>query len=266
MENEEENELVVADDAQQTTQNEEVTEVKEGGQENVEPTEKTYSQTDVDRILDARSKSLNRKHQKELQKYKSVENTLKQGMKLDNIDDISRELNKFYKEQGVEITSNADYHDDREDKILAKADADEIIALGENEMIRRANELAGLKRNARENEEFMILGENLTRIEAKKELKQKGIDEAILDSSDFKEFASQFNSNIKMSDIYDIYSKTKGLKRKQPRPMESLANNTSATNEVKDFYTRDEALKFTVKDFDRNPKLYEAVEKSMENW
>ena len=48
--------------------------------------------------------------------------------------------------------------------------------------------------------------------------------------------------------------------------MGSMKNSTSDDGTVKDFYTRDEALKFTKKDFDRNPALFKAVEQSMLKW
>ena len=54
--------------------------------------------------------------------------------------------------------------------------------------------------------------------------------------------------------------------KKEVRTMGSLKNNTTNDTGVKDFYTRDEALKFTKKDFDNNPELFKAVEKSMLKW
>ena len=36
--------------------------------------------------------------------------------------------------------------------------------------------------------------------------------------------------------------------------------------EIKDFYTYEEASKFTRKDFDKNPALFKAVERSMTMW
>jgi hypothetical protein len=42
--------------------------------------------------------------------------------------------------------------------------------------------------------------------------------------------------------------------------------NTTKEDTVKEFYTRDEALKFTKEDFDKNPALFKAVENSMYKW
>ena len=41
---------------------------------------------------------------------------------------------------------------------------------------------------------------------------------------------------------------------------------TTVDKGVKDFYSREEAMKFTVEDFNKNPALFEAVEKSMRKW
>ena len=46
--------------------------------------------------------------------------------------------------------------------------------------------------------------------------------------------------------------------------MGSMKNN--ATEEVKDFYTYEESLKFTRKDFEKNPALFKAIEQSMTKW
>ena len=41
---------------------------------------------------------------------------------------------------------------------------------------------------------------------------------------------------------------------------------TTPANEVKEFYTYEEASKFTRKDFEANPELFKAVENSMTKW
>jgi hypothetical protein len=48
--------------------------------------------------------------------------------------------------------------------------------------------------------------------------------------------------------------------------MGSMKNNTAVDITVKDFYSADEAKKFTQKDFDNIPGLYEAVVSSMGKW
>jgi hypothetical protein len=42
--------------------------------------------------------------------------------------------------------------------------------------------------------------------------------------------------------------------------------NTTVDEGVKDYYSFEEAKRFTKADFDKNPKLFAAVEKSMAKW
>ena len=48
--------------------------------------------------------------------------------------------------------------------------------------------------------------------------------------------------------------------------MGSMTNKEVADNGVKDFYTYEEAMKFTKADFDKNPLLYTKVQESMTKW
>ena len=48
--------------------------------------------------------------------------------------------------------------------------------------------------------------------------------------------------------------------------MGSMKNTDSADNSVKDYYSPEEAKKFSVEDFNKNPALFEAVKKSMQKW
>ena len=56
------------------------------------------------------------------------------------------------------------------------------------------------------------------------------------------------------------------FRSKEIKTMGSMKNATSEDGTVKDFYSYEEATKFTKKDFDKNPALYEAVRKSMTKW
>jgi hypothetical protein len=48
--------------------------------------------------------------------------------------------------------------------------------------------------------------------------------------------------------------------------MGSMKNTTAGNAAVKDFYSYEEAVKFTKSDFDKNPELLKAVEASMSKW
>ena len=93
---------------------------------------------------------------------------------------------------------------------------------------------------------------------------QIGVTEDVYNSKDFMDFASKFNSNTPIKDIYDIYNKTQS--KKEIRTMGSMRNTEPADNGVKDFYTPEEARKFTLKELNDNPALFKAIENSMRQW
>lgn len=270
----EDNENLEVDDQEtQTQQNNEESEVSE---ENVDNTDtepqkqpKTYTQEELDKILDARTNRLNRKHQKEIAGYRKLENTLRQGLGKNNgedIDNITNSLDEFYKDQGIEINHDVSYRDDEEEKILGQADARNIIELGEEEMNSVVSELANKKRTAREDETLKIIYNELTIRKAKSELAEQGADSSIIESDKFKKFASQYAANVPLTKIYEYYKKINGIQKQQPKTPGSMKGSNKNAVEVKDFYTKEEAEKFTVEDFDRNPKLWKAIEDSASKW
>lgn len=98
-----------------------------------------------------------------------------------------------------------------------------------------------------------------------RQLLEIGVSEDVYNSAEFKSFASKFNSDTPITDIYNIYNQiTKP--QKQVQQMGSLKSTTSGENDIKDFYSYDEASKFTNADFEKNPKLFEAVKNSMRKW
>ena len=110
----------------------------------------------------------------------------------------------------------------------------------------------------------MKLAEYRKQEQSRKELAAMGVDNKALEAKDFVEFAKLLDPKMSLKDKYTTYQKYKP--KKEIEPMGSMKNTDSTDPGVKDFYTREEALKFTRKDFDANPKLLEAVEKSMTKW
>jgi hypothetical protein len=117
---------------------------------------------------------------------------------------------------------------------------------------------------SREKAMFKVLAEHRQEAERSNELSQIGVTEDVYKSKEFAEFASKFNAKTPIKDIYDIYTKTQP--KKEIKTMGSMKNTDTGENGVKDYYSFEEASKFTKAEFDKNPALYDAVVKSMSKW
>ena len=259
-----ENENLVLDDTENV---ETVTTEETTGEEQVEIPVKTYTQEEVDEIVGKRLARNTAKIRKEYtKKYGDLENVLKAGTGKDNLVELTDTFREFYTQKGIHIPSEPTYSG-RDIEVLAKAEADDIINAGFEEVVEEVDRLAELgieNMSAREKQVFKELAEYRQNAERSNELSKLGVTEDVYNSKEFKDFASKFGTNTTITEIYEIYNKMQP--KKEVRTMGSLKNNTTNDTGVKDFYTRDEALKFTKKDFDNNPELFKAVEKSMLKW
>lgn len=288
MENEElDNELVVNDDVPETSEEnlEEVnistSEDEKQVQENVEEAEQ--SSEDIEKLVEERANKLfeekveerlvrdrinrERKQNKELAKYRQLENVIKAGLGVDNLDDAISKTSDFYKEQGITIPDFKDVYSERDEKILAKADAQEIIELGKNEMEAEANRIASIpeaKRTIREKTIFDTLCKELISLKDVEELSSKGYKTDVLDTKEFSDFRNQFNVNTSISTIYEMYNKMHGQVVEQPRSPGS-AKSTTTVKQIKDYYSPEDFDKLTDEDL-RNPKIMEIVDKSRLQW
>ena len=198
-------------------------------------------------------------------KYSRVEEVLNAGLGTNDINEATEKLTEFYKEQGVNIPEQK--LTTRQEKILAEAEANEIIADGYNELVKEVDKLANKGADNLTSKEKLIftkLAEERTRQEALKDLKSIGIGEEILEDKEFKEFSDKLNPKLSLKEKYEMYEKIKP--KKKIETIGSMKGTPSKDNGVKEFYSRDEALKFTKEDFDKNPKLFKAVEESMAKW
>lgn len=263
-----ENENLVTDvteNVEETTeetinQSEEVPVIKKDAEEEM------FTKEQIDDMIAKKIARKEAKIRKEYEKkYSKLENVLKAGTGKDNINDITNDLTNYYERNGIDIPDVSDYTDD-DLKTLGKYDADSIINDGFDEVVSEVDRLSDLgvdKMTPREKATFEKLANYRHMEEARKELKSKGIGEDILDSKEYKEFTSKLNPNMSEIEKYDMYVK---FQPKRAEVMGSMSNKSSGDSGVKDFYTRDEALKFTQEDFDKNPALFKAVENSMLKW
>lgn len=242
--------------------------------ENVEQTtEETpkYTETEFNAKLDeVLGKKLARKEAKIRKeydrKYGQLEEVLKAGTGKDNVEEMTDTFRQFYEKKGIQIRKKPDYTDE-DIRVLAERDANEFIQAGYEDVVEEVDRLTGIgfeNMTAREKATFKVLAEHRQYTEQSNELTQMGVTEDVFNSKEFKDFKKKFASNTPITEVFDIYRKTQP--KKEIKTMGSMKNAESGDNGVKDFYSVEEARRFTKEDFDKNPALFEAVQKSMTKW
>ena len=245
---------------------------EEKGDEVIEtPKEALLTEAILKERLARQKRSLERKFEKtlseKLSKYDQTETILRKGLEVNNIDEANEKLKTFYQEKGIEIPeAKQQQYSKWEEEVLAKAEAEEIISDGFEEMESEANRLAniGIKNLSNKDKTiFNTLASKLVVENNKKALAQNGIDAKILDDADFKEFSSKFKSTEKIVDVYNLFNKNT-KEKKAIKPIGSM--KTDDTNKVKDYYTPEEANKLTMDDYNKNPGLEDIIVKSAALW
>lgn len=202
-------------------------------------------------------------------KHEELINMMKSALGAKDIDEVITKSREFYKEQGMTIPEiiNKPSLNERDEIVLAKADANDIIKLGKSEMEIEANRIAAIPekdRSLRDKTIFNDVCKELVRMNDIESLKVKGYDTKVLEDKDFSSFREQFNLNTPVSQIYEMYNQVHGSKKVQPKSPGS-AKTTQTNNEIKDYYTPEEVRAFKEEDLD-NPKLMRAIELSMQKW
>lgn len=242
------------------------------GTENVEHTTeetpvKTYTQEEVDALVGKRLARNEAKIRREYdRKYGGLTDVLKAGTGKETVEEMTDTFTQFYEKKGIQIKKKPEYSD-ADLQILAKADADEIIRSGYEDVVDEVDRLVNIgvdNMTDREKAIFKVLAEHRKNAETSKELAEIGVTEDVYNSQEFKDFAGKFNPSTPIKDIYNIFAKTQP--KKEVRTMGSMTNTEVADNGVKDFYTYEEAMKFSKADFDKNPLLYKRVQESMTKW
>ena len=233
--------------------------------------EKKYTDDDVNRIV-GKKKELTRKQMEQEFASRNKETDellaiLKAGTGKETVGDLKEAFAEYYKNNGVNVdTPKAQSYSKRDLDTLARADADEIISLGDNEVAEEIDRLTNLGNDnlsEREKTTLELLSKHKVHADKMKELKEIGISEEVYNGTDFQEFAAMFDSKTPLSKVYEIFASTKN--QKNVKPMGSV-KTTSAPTAVKDYYTPEEAKRLTTADFNSTPGLLEAVEKSMLKW
>lgn len=231
------------------------------------PLPKTYTQEEVDAIVGKAKARAKAKIEKDYQrKYGGLEEVLKAGTGKESVEEMTDTFAQFYKSKGINVPEKPNYSA-KDIEVLARAEADEIIRGGFDEVVEEVDRLTQLgvaRMTEKEKAVFKTLATYRQDAERGRELGKIGVTEDVYNSPEFRAFAGKFNSTTPITDIYDIYAKT--LPKKDIKPMGSMKNNPTADKGVKEFYTPEEARQFSKQDYDKNPELYKAVVNSMYKW
>lgn len=225
------------------------------------PAKKTYNEEEVNHIVGKKLARNTAKLKREFEKkYGELENVLRAGTGKETVEEITDTFRDYYQRKGIQMSTTPSYSD-RDIEVLAKAEADEIINAGFDEVVGETDRLSQIgyeKMTPRERAVFKSLAEHRQKAERGKELAKIGVTEDIYDSDRFKAFASKFNSSTPITEIYTLYNAT--LPKKEVRTMGSVTS--SQAPKVKDFYTQEEIERLTDEDLD-NEEVWNAVRRSM---
>ena len=245
-----------------------VAEVTENVEQTTEQTPvKTYTQEEVDAMMGKRVARTEAKIRKEYdRKYGNLEEVLKAGTGKESVEELTETFTDFYTKKGIQLRKEPTYSE-RDTEVLARAEAKDIIDAGYEEVVDEVDRLMRIgveNMTAREKAVFKTLAEHRQSEERGRELSQIGVTKDVYTSKEFNDFASKFNPNTPIREIYDIYAKTQP--KKEIQTMGSMKSNGAPDTGVKDFYTVEEARQFSKADYDKNPALFAAVKKSMTKW
>ena len=238
-----------------------------------EEPEKKYTEEDFQAKMNeilarkiARERSKIRKeYEEEFAPYREAETVLNAGLKTTNITEATEKMREYYQGKGVEIPQyQAPRYPEEDLKVLAENEARKVIDSGLEDVIEEANRLAakGVENmSPREKLVFKALAEYGEAEGRRKELLEIGVKDDVISSSEFQEFAKQFNQNVPITNVYKLYEKT--TKQQQAEPIGSMRN--ANPGDEKPYFTPEEVDKLTEKDYD-DPKIFQKVRESMSRW
>ena len=243
-----------------TSQEEEKKEVKTYTAEEVEKMVNDRRNNLLPKKIEREKRKMEKQYSDKLAKYEETDSILKAGLGTKDISESNQRMREFYKEQGIDIPAySKPRYSDEDEKILGQAEASKIIDLGFEEMQEEANRLAAIgvdKMTPREKVIFNTLADELTHQKQVKELAKLGVKEEILNDSEFKEFASQFNSKTPIKNVYEMYTKIKPQKK-----YEQIGSMKNIKEPVqKDYYSNEEIAKMSPEEIRKN---WDVIRKSM---
>lgn len=241
--------------------------VEQTTEETVQQPEKLFTQEEMNAAVGkAKARERAKVTRQYERQYGELVDVLKTGTGEDDLGKIKDIYREHYEKRGVQFRQPS--YSDRDLAVLANAEAQDIISGGYEDVVEEVDRLADkgvANMNAREKVIFETLAKYRQQEERSQALSRIGVTEDVYNSKEFAEFASMFNPNTPIDKVFSLYRQEK-QPNKNYQTMGSMKNHESGDNGVKDFYSVEEARKFTKEDFDKNPALYEAVQKSAQKW
>ena len=258
------------------------------GQGTTKEEPKLYSEQELNARLEAQRKEINENNQNawnmrwKAEKGRIEENNAKKDelvnlmMKKTDSKSLDELLDTSYANYGEERPKNTKVNL-KDDEVLGKHDASEILSLDFDFIKEEAERLENISRSTREDVTYKELTkyieERSRKEKIKKEIQDNGIDEKVLEDKEFLEFAENFKEGVSMKTIYDTYSKTKTPVTVKDEPKVNnkpfsagSMKNTHTEQVIKDYYSFEEAKALTREDYKRNPKLIDIVNESAKSW
>ena len=234
-------ENVEEETTEENTQEEEVEEVELTEEE--QPQENGHFYTDEEfnrRVNEAADRRVARKMRKvnqEMDSYKDTINVLKSQIGGETIEEVNSNLRKLYTENGNELPEKYVSEDKEYTEFKAKQESDSIIEDGYDAIQEEAHNLyaKGYENlSPKEKIIFTNLVDALNKEEDIRALKGLNVDTKILEDKDFIEYRKQFNREVPITKIYEMYSGKNENKINTPG---NLENNSKAE---KGYFTDEE--------------------------
>lgn len=251
---------------EEITENTEATPAEEKVESPKMYTEEEYNNK-LNEVAGKRASRKEAKVRKEYErKFGSLLETLRAGTGLETVEEIEDAFRNHYTSKGVEIKQKATEYSASDLEVLARAEADEYIRGGIEDVEDEVDRLADIgveNMTAREKAVYKILGEHRQNSLKNAELEKIGVTKEVYGSDDFKAFSAKFASSTPITEVYDLYTKSKP--KKEYQTMGSM-KTISEEKGIKEYYTPEEARRFSQADVNNNPALFEALKRSMQKW
>lgn len=179
---------------------------------------KIHSQQAMDRMA---NRIIARERTKYENDTKKLINTLNAGgFEGKDIETITNELLKHYESEGIKVSQPQETLSNRQIMAIAKADAEEIIELGDATMVQRFTELQDKIANntitKTEYQEMGYIADEYAIRNARNEVKKLGIDPRIIDSPEFKKFAKRYAHDVPVTEVVKDFREKYGQKPQKP--------------------------------------------------